>query len=66
VLEVARNIPIFVTRYTYSVNGQMFVEIPADNKTMNSMSVSHFTNSIRTHGTGVYWNYLLQNDLKKL
>lgn len=52
-LEVARNLHVFVSRYTYSMNSQLFVEIPGDNKTINSMSVRHFANSIRTHGTGI-------------
>ncbi|KAK2957654.1 putative WASH complex subunit 4 [Blattamonas nauphoetae] len=53
VIEVTRNLHFFVSRYNYSMNSQLFIEKPSTNKTMNSMSVRHFANSIRTHGTGI-------------
>lgn len=52
-LEVARNLPAFVSRYVYNMNMQCFVEIPQENKQINTMTVRHFANSIRTHGTGI-------------
>eukprot|EP00163_Fabomonas_tropica_P009505 TRINITY_DN1931_c0_g1_i1.p1 TRINITY_DN1931_c0_g1~~TRINITY_DN1931_c0_g1_i1.p1 ORF type:complete len:1034 (-),score=307.02 TRINITY_DN1931_c0_g1_i1:86-3187(-) len=53
VLEIMRNIHIFVAKYNYNLNSQVFVERSADAKHLNTISIRHIANSIRTHGTGV-------------
>ena len=53
VLEIMRNIHIFVSKYNYNLNNQIFIEAATPNKTINTISISHIANSIRTHGTGI-------------
>ncbi|KAF0292065.1 WASH complex subunit 4 [Amphibalanus amphitrite] len=53
VLEVMRNIHVFVAHYAYNLTNQFFVERCSNNKHLNTLGISHLANSIRTHGTGV-------------
>jgi hypothetical protein len=56
VLEIMRNIHIFVARYNYNLNTQCFIEKSVnakDRKHLNTVGVQHVANSIRTHGTGI-------------
>eukprot|EP01012_Entosiphon_sulcatum_P015126 TRINITY_DN2013_c3_g2_i1.p1 TRINITY_DN2013_c3_g2~~TRINITY_DN2013_c3_g2_i1.p1 ORF type:complete len:1175 (-),score=403.67 TRINITY_DN2013_c3_g2_i1:71-3595(-) len=55
VLEITRNIHIFVARYTYNLNNQMFIEKPqhTTSKNLHTIHIRHIANSIRTHGTGI-------------
>jgi len=53
VLEIMRNIHVFVTRFTYHLNTQIFCERPGQNKYVNSIGIQQIANSIRTHGTGI-------------
>eukprot|EP01111_Echinosteliopsis_oligospora_P016308 TRINITY_DN6722_c0_g1_i1.p1 TRINITY_DN6722_c0_g1~~TRINITY_DN6722_c0_g1_i1.p1 ORF type:complete len:602 (+),score=102.79 TRINITY_DN6722_c0_g1_i1:173-1807(+) len=53
VLEIMRNIHIFVSRYTYNLNNQIFIERQSESKTLNTINITHISNSIRTHGTGI-------------
>mmetsp|Transcript_7605 Transcript_7605/g.19370 ORF Transcript_7605/g.19370 Transcript_7605/m.19370 type:complete len:1168 (-) Transcript_7605:91-3594(-) len=56
VLEIMRNIHIFVARYNYNLNTQCFIERALnakDRKHLNTISIRHVANSIRTHGTGI-------------
>ncbi|CAH2263502.1 WASH complex subunit 4 [Pararge aegeria] len=53
VLEIMRNIHIFVSRYQYNLNNQIFIEKSSNNKHLNSINIRHIANSIRTHGTGI-------------
>lgn len=53
VLEIMRNIHIFVSKYQYNLNNQIFIEKSSNNKHLNSINIRHIANSIRTHGTGV-------------
>mmetsp|Transcript_18953 Transcript_18953/g.30465 ORF Transcript_18953/g.30465 Transcript_18953/m.30465 type:complete len:205 (-) Transcript_18953:1210-1824(-) len=56
VLEIMRNIHIFVARYNYNLNTQCFIEKTLnakDRKHLNTISIRHVANSIRTHGTGI-------------
>ena len=56
VLELMRNIHIFVSKYNYNLNTQCFVEkasADSDRKHLNTISIRHVANSIRTHGTGI-------------
>lgn len=53
VLEIMRNIHIFVSRYLYNMNNQIFIEASSNNKHLNAINIRHIANSIRTHGTGI-------------
>jgi len=53
VLEIMRNIHVFVTRYLYNLNNQIFVERQSQNKHLNTINIRHIANSIRTHGIGI-------------
>ena len=53
VLEIMRNIHVFVTRYFYNLNNQIFVEKQSQNKHLNTINIRHIANSIRTHGIGI-------------
>jgi len=53
VLEVMRNIHVFVGKYHYNMNNQFFIEHQSDSKTLNTIGISTIANSIRTHGTGI-------------
>lgn len=53
VLQIMRNINIFVNKYMYNLNSQVFIEKCSNNKHLNSINISHITNSIRTHGVGI-------------
>lgn len=53
VLEIMRNIHIFVSKYLYNLNNQIFIEQSSNNKHLNTINIQHIANSIRTHGTGI-------------
>ncbi|XP_069766077.1 WASH complex subunit 4 isoform X3 [Narcine bancroftii] len=53
VLEIMRNIHVFVSRYLYNLNNQIFIERTSNNKHLNTINIRHVANSIRTHGTGI-------------
>lgn len=53
VLEIMRNIHVFVAKYLYNLNNQIFIEKSSNNKHLNSINIRHVANSIRTHGTGI-------------
>jgi WASH complex subunit 7 len=53
VLEIMRNIHIFVRKYNYNMNNQIFIEKSSESKTLNTINIQHIANSIRTHGTGI-------------
>eukprot|EP00051_Salpingoeca_urceolata_P019308 m.280544 g.280544 ORF g.280544 m.280544 type:complete len:1394 (+) comp19399_c4_seq16:109-4290(+) len=53
VLEIMRNIHVFVAKYLYNLNNQIFVERNSKNKFLNTINIRHVANSIRTHGTGI-------------
>ncbi len=55
VLEITRHINVFVAKYSYNLNNNMFIERCAttDAKTLNTIHIKHVANSIRTHGTGI-------------
>lgn len=52
-LEIMRNIHVFVTRYLYNLNNQIFIEKSSQNKALNTINIRHVANSIRTHGIGI-------------
>lgn len=53
VLEIMRNIHVFVSNYLYNLNQQVFIEASSQNKHLNTINIKHIANSIRTHGTGI-------------
>ncbi|KAF4526331.1 hypothetical protein B566_EDAN012258 [Ephemera danica] len=53
VLEILRNIHVFVSKYLYNLNNQIFIESSSNNKHLNTINIRHIANSIRTHGTGI-------------
>jgi len=53
VLEVMRNIHVFVGKYHYNMNNQFFIEHQSESKMLNTIGISTIANSIRTHGTGI-------------
>uniref|UniRef100_A0A8W8LM57 WASH complex subunit 7 central domain-containing protein n=1 Tax=Magallana gigas TaxID=29159 RepID=A0A8W8LM57_MAGGI len=68
VLEIMRNIPVFVSRYMYNINNQIFVERSSNNKHLNTINIRHIANSIRTHGTGIMnttdWKFFRENHMQ--
>lgn len=53
VLEIMRNIHLFVSKYLYNLNNQIFIEQSSNNKHLNTINIRHIANSLRTHGTGI-------------
>mmetsp|Transcript_32874 Transcript_32874/g.82567 ORF Transcript_32874/g.82567 Transcript_32874/m.82567 type:complete len:1186 (-) Transcript_32874:28-3585(-) len=53
ILMIMRNIHVFVNRYSYNLNNEIFVEKEAEGKFLKTINVQHIANSIRTHGTGI-------------
>jgi len=53
VLEIMRNIHVFVSKFLYNVNNQIFIERSSNNKHLNTINIRHIANSIRTHGIGI-------------
>uniref|UniRef100_A0A146KS95 WASH complex subunit 7 n=1 Tax=Lygus hesperus TaxID=30085 RepID=A0A146KS95_LYGHE len=69
ILEIMRNIHIFVSRYLYNLNNQCFVESGSNNKHLNTIKINQLANSIWTHGTGVMnttTNFVYQYLKKKI
>lgn len=53
ILEIMRKIHVFVSKYVYNMNSQIFVEQQSSNKHLDTIGIRHVANSLRTHGTGV-------------
>lgn len=53
VLEIMRNIHLFVSNYVYNLNNQIFIEKSSKNKHLNTINIRHVANSLRTHGIGI-------------
>ncbi|RHY06900.1 hypothetical protein DYB36_008100 [Aphanomyces astaci] len=55
VLQIMRNIHIFVGRYNYNLNQQFFIERRSDkgSRHLNAISIHSIASSIRTHGMGI-------------
>ena len=53
ILEIMRHIHVFVSRYNYNMNTQIFIQRALDQKHISSISIYHISDSLRTHGTGV-------------
>lgn len=53
VLEIMRNIHLFVSNYLYNLNNQVFIEKNSKNKHLNTINIRHIANSLKTHGIGI-------------
>jgi WASH complex subunit 7 len=55
VLQIMRNIHVFVSRFTYNMNTQQFIEYRPDkaSKHLNTIKIQSIAASIRQHGLGV-------------
>lgn len=53
ILQIMRNINIFVSKYLYNLNNQIFIEQTSNNKYLNSINITHIANSLRAHGSGI-------------
>lgn len=55
ILQIMRNIQIFVARYNYNLNQQFFLERRSDkgSRHLNSINIHSIASSIRTHGMGI-------------
>nr|CCA26974.1 KIAA1033 putative [Albugo laibachii Nc14] len=55
ILQIMRNIKIFVARYNYNLNQQFFLERRSDkgSRHLNSINIHSIASSIRTHGMGI-------------
>ncbi|KAF0700829.1 Aste57867_8680 [Aphanomyces stellatus] len=55
ILQIMRNIHIFVSRYNYNLNQQFFLERRSDkgSRHLNGISIHSIASSIRTHGMGI-------------
>ena len=68
VLEIMRNIHVFVSKYLYNLNNQIFIEKTSNSKHLNTICIKHIANSLRTHGSGIInttVNYIYQFLRKK-
>ena len=55
ILQIMRNIDVFVERYNYNINEQVFVERSAEGgaRHLNCINIHSISASIRTHGPGI-------------
>jgi WASH complex subunit 7 len=55
ILQIMRNIQIFVAKYNYNLNQQFFLERRSDkgSRHLNSINIHSIASSIRTHGMGI-------------
>lgn len=53
VLQIMRNIHIFVGAFRYNLNQQLFVEADSEAKYLSTIGIKHIASSIRTHGVGI-------------
>jgi WASH complex subunit 7 len=70
VLQIMRNIHLFVSRFNYNLNNQIFVESIANkNQHFNTIRINNIANSLSTHGFGIInttINFVYQFLRKKL
>lgn len=67
-IEIMKNIHIFVTKYNYNLNNQIFVEVSNNSQHLNTISIKNIANSLKTHGNGIIntaVNYVYQFLRKK-
>lgn len=53
VLDLMRFMDDFVTKFVYDMNSQVFIQATSGNQFLNTVTVAHVVNSLRTHGIGI-------------
>ena len=53
VLEIMRNISVFVSCYNYDLNSQVFVQRAEDSHHISIVGIPHIFSSYRCHGIGI-------------
>ncbi len=53
ILEIIRNLPQFISQFTYNLNNQVFIQTISQNKHLDTLNIRHVANSLRTHGIGL-------------
>lgn len=53
ILQIMRNINVFVTKFLYNLNNQVFIESSSAGKSLNTININHVANSLRAHGAGI-------------
>lgn len=48
-----RTLKKFVTEFSYNLNNQVFIQVNSQNKHLETVSIRHLANSMRTHGLGM-------------
>jgi len=48
-----RNLDLFISKYSYNLSNQIFIENYSTSKHLNTINIKHISNSIRIHGTGI-------------
>lgn len=52
-LDIMRFMNEFATKFVYDMNSQVFIQATSGNNFLNTVSVGHIVNSLRTHGIGI-------------
>lgn len=52
-LDVMRFINDFTSKFVYDMNNQVFIQAISGNNFLNTVTVGHIVNSLRTHGIGI-------------
>lgn len=53
VLQIMRNIHLFVSHFNYNLNNQIFVEGTSSNQTLHTIGIKNIANSLQTNGVGI-------------
>lgn len=53
IMDILKDLSVFVSRFCYDMNSQVFLEKASPNKHINAILVSHVSQSIKTHGIGI-------------
>jgi len=53
ILSIIRNIQNFVTKYTFNLYNQTFIELSRENKQLSTIGIEQIADSIHTHGLGI-------------
>lgn len=53
VLQIMRNIHLFVSHFHYNLNNQIFIEGTSNNQTLHTIGIHNIANSLATHGFGI-------------
>lgn len=53
ILYLIRNIQSFVSKFSYNLHSQVFIEVTKDTKQINTVGVKQLKNSLKMHGIGI-------------